>query len=85
MMLENANMSQSRIKQNEKIGKIGDTIEWDFKDNIFKDYPKSLTDNIHTAEIAMVDLEEKHYGVYAEYGQDLIPFDKCKLYPVNKG
>jgi hypothetical protein len=67
------------------IGKIGDTIEWDLKDDRFKDYPKRLTENVHTAEIVMVDLEEKEYGVYAEYGQDLIPFDKCKLYLINEG
>jgi len=67
------------------IGKIGDTIEWDFKDDKFNDYPKFLKDNKFSAEIAMINLEEKHYGVYAEYGQDLIPFDKCKLYPINKG
>ena len=61
------------------IGKIGDKIQWDFKEDKFKDYPKDLRDNVFTAEIAMVDLDEKVYCVYCEYGQDKIPFDNCKL------
>ena len=34
---------------------------------------------IHRVEIACVDLKESHYCVYAEYGQDKIPFDKATL------
>lgn len=62
-----------------KIGKVGDIVEWDFKDETFDKYPSWLKDNVFTAEVAMVDLDEKHYGVYADYGQDFIPFDSGRI------
>ena len=76
---------KKKLKRYKMIGKIGDKIKWDFKDDRFKNYPKFLRGNTFTADIAMVDLKEKYYGVYCEYGQDLIPFDKCELFPTNKG
>ena len=27
----------------------------------------------------LVDEKEKHYGVYCDYGQDLIPFENAKI------
>ncbi len=74
-----------KLKFSKTIGKVGDKIEWDFKDDRFKSYPKSLRGNTFTADIAMVDLEDECYGVYCEYGQDLIPFGRCKVFPANKG
>ncbi len=54
--------------------KVGDKIKWDFK----KDHPCELyAGKTYEAKIAMVDEDEKCYGVYAEYGQDLIPFDQA--------
>jgi hypothetical protein len=29
--------------------------------------------------VAMVDTKERHYGVYADYGQYLIPFDHATI------
>lgn len=48
------------------IAKRGDIIKWEWQG---KEY---------TAEVAMVDREEEVYGVYCEYGQDLISFDKAE-------
>ena len=61
------------------IGKIGDIIEWDFKDERFQDFPDFLKNKTFTAEIAWVNIEEKDYGVNAEYGQDLIAFEQCRI------
>jgi len=60
------------------IAEIGDEIKWDFKDDKFKNYPKFLRDNVFVAKIVMISYIEKHYGVYCEYGQDLIPFCECE-------
>jgi len=59
--------------------KTGDLITWDFKDDRFKDYPKYYRNNTFSSEIAMIDLEDRCYGVNAEYGQDMIPFDECVI------
>ena len=59
---------------------VGDTIEWNFKDNKFKDYPKHIKNKTFQSKVVIVDND--CYGVYAEYGQDLIPFDGCKI--INK-
>lgn len=61
------------------IGEIRDTIEWNFKDDKFSTYPEHLRGKTFTAEIACVNLDDEAYGVYAEYGQDYIPFDMCKI------
>lgn len=63
-----------------KIAQIGDTITWIFDDSV--NVPKYLRGQKYSADVAMINLEEKHYGVYAEYGQDLIDFDKCEI--INK-
>jgi hypothetical protein len=61
------------------IGKIGDLIEWDFKNDTFNEYPEFLRGKTFTSRIRMIDLEDQIYGVYADYGQDLIPFNECKI------
>lgn len=63
-----------------KIAKIGDTIEWSFP----KDHNTVFAGETHRAEVAMVDNDEKCYGVYASYGQDLIPFNEAKIIKTNK-
>jgi hypothetical protein len=62
----------------EKIAKIGDTIKWTMPDNC-----GILSGKVFESEVAMVDSEEQHYGVYAEYGQDLIPFDSAVIIEPN--
>lgn len=48
-----------------KIANEGDRIEW-----------KSNWDgNVHQSVVSIVMCDEKCYGVYCEYGQDLIPFN----------
>ena len=42
--------------------KAGDTIYWKYKNKI------------ESAKIAMIDKQEKCFGVYTDYGQDLIDF-----------
>ena len=61
-----------------EILKVGDVIEWNFKDKRFKNYPDFLKDKIFTAKISIIDYENNCYGVYASYGQDYIYFDECK-------
>lgn len=54
----------------------GDLIEWSFP----IDLPwKQLAGKTFRSEIRMVDEIDRVYGVYAEYGQDMISFDNCKL------
>ena len=53
-----------------QIAKIGDKIRWTMNDNC-----SIWSGKVFESVVMMVDLEEKHYGVYAEYGQDLIPFE----------
>ena len=53
----------------------GDTIEWSF-DNSDK-YPEYLKGKTFQAKIIVI--QDQCYGVYAEYGQDYIPFNKAKL------
>lgn len=58
-----------------KIAKVGDLIQWDFKGHIHeKDFPQ-----VYRARVAMVDEENYCYGVYAEYGQDLIVFGNAEI------
>lgn len=61
------------------IGKEGDIVNWSFPDT--DNYPESLRGKTFEEEIAAVDLTEKEYCVYAPYGQDKIPYDKCRIYP----
>tara|TARA_R100000781_G_scaffold28359_1_gene20968 strand:- start:2160 stop:2378 length:219 start_codon:yes stop_codon:yes gene_type:complete len=58
--------------------KIGDTIQWTFPEN-HRSIWKGKT--FH-AKVAMVDVDDKVYGVYVKYGggQDLIPFDQAEEY-----
>lgn len=50
-----------------KIAKEGDLIKW-----------KSNWDgNIYKSIVSIVMGSEKCYGVYCEYGQDMIPFDEA--------
>lgn len=51
------------------MAKIGDIITWSFP----KDHRCVLyAGKTYSAKVAMVDKDERVYGVYAEYGQDLI-------------
>ena len=59
-------------KNNKKIAKVGDCIQWTMPDNCGR-----LSNKVYESEVVMVDLKEQHYGVYAEYGQDLIPFESA--------
>ena len=59
-----------------EIAKQGDTIEWGFPED---DQDKQFAGKTFRAKVAMVDYYEEHYGVYAKYGQDLIPFDDAKI------
>lgn len=61
------------------IAKVGDKIKWSFGN---KNVPKFLKGKEFIADVAMVDENERHYGVYADYGQDLIDFDKCEIFPL---
>ena len=54
---------------------LGDTIEWDL-DFDYGCYPKGYK---FQAEVVGIDWEDECYCVYAVYGQDKIPFDKCKI------
>lgn len=46
----------------------------------FKRYLKKdrLRNKTFSANVVIINERERTYGVYAEYGQDLIPFDKAK-------
>ena len=58
-----------------KLFQVGDVIEWDSP----KDHQSPFfAGKTYRAKVAMVDEDEKCYGVYAEYGQDLIPFENAK-------
>jgi hypothetical protein len=59
-----------------EIAKQGDTIEWSFPED-HRD--KQFAGKTFRAEVGMVDYYEECYGVYAEYGQDLIPFNEAKI------
>jgi hypothetical protein len=56
---------------------IGDTIEWDFIGDEYKDYSKYYTENTFQATVGIIT--DNCYGVYAEYGMDYIPFESAKL------
>lgn len=65
-----------------EIAKVGDTIEWSFglNENVMLD----LRGRTFQAEVAIVIQQEgytfdKCYGVYAEYGQDYIPFSDATI------
>jgi len=63
------------------IAEIGDIISWTFDDSqIESDMFRGKT---FYAEVAMVDIEEKNYCVYADYGQDLISFENAKIVYIN--
>jgi hypothetical protein len=55
-----------------KLHSIGDYIEWEIE---------GLGDlnGKHWAMIQAINKDNRCYGVYAEYGQDYIPFNHCKL------
>jgi hypothetical protein len=51
--------------------KEGDVIEWELLN-----YLPNHNEGRYMARVAMIDPGNKCFGVYAIYGQDLIPFDK---------
>lgn len=57
-----------------KVIKVGDKIEWSFGAN----ESKYLRNKTFSANVVIINEKDQNYGVYAEYGQDLIPFDKAK-------
>lgn len=58
--------------------KMGDTIQWSFSES---NPWKRLAGKTFTAKVLMIDNKQKHYGVYSDYGNDLIPFDQARLAP----
>lgn len=63
------------------IAEIGDTVSWTFDDKTTDS--EMFRGKTFSAEVAMVDVEERHYGVYANYGQDLIPFEHAEIVSTN--
>ena len=59
-----------------EIAKVGDIIEWSFEEDSTQ---KDFAGKTFRSEVLMVNYYEEHYGVIAEYGQDLIPFDEAKI------
>ena len=41
--------------------------------------PSYLRGNTFKAEVVVINYKDEEYGVYAEYGQDHIPFKDCKI------
>jgi hypothetical protein len=70
MLISISKLFRFSKKDAKKIADVGDTIRWTMHNNC-----GILSGKVYESKVAMVDLEEKHYSVYAEYGQDLIPFD----------
>lgn len=62
-------ISEEFFKDVKPIAKHGDLIEWKYKGKIWQ------------AEVSYIDKEAECYGVYSDYGQDYIPFDKAKIIP----
>jgi hypothetical protein len=65
-----------------EIAQVGDIIEWSFKDN--ENVPANLQGKVFHAKVSIVVQQEgytfdKCYGVYAEYGQDYIPFSDATI------
>lgn len=75
---------KKEITKKMEVAKVGDLIEWDFKGKDYKTLPDHLRDKTFSSEVRAVLLKSKLYGVYPEYGQDLIPFNKCKIITKNK-
>ena len=65
---------------NKEIYKQGDKIQWTFENN---HQCKHLSGKTFSANIAIVNQWEEVYGVYAEYGMDLIPFKNAILIQEN--
>ena len=63
----------------EKVARYGDTIQWEMSPSNHNWCLEYYGKIIFTAEVAMVDLKNEAYGVYAEYGQDLIPFNQATI------
>jgi calcineurin-like phosphoesterase family protein len=57
-----------------EIFEVGDVIEWTMPEDCGFD----LEGKTFQAKVEYVNHKEKEYGVWTEYGQDLIPFSECK-------
>lgn len=68
---EVSNFSELIKNINPKSIQIGDTIEWELKNN-------NSLNGVYKAEVEVINNEEKWFGVYASYGQEKIPFNQCK-------
>ena len=69
-----------------ELAKRGDTIEWSFPNE--EKWGATYRGKTFQAEVCYITNEDEFdthpngevdYGVYCEYGQDLIPHDKCKI------
>lgn len=56
---------------------IDDTISWSFGSE--ESIHPIFQGKTFYAQVAMICFEQRHYGVYASYGQDLIAFDDPTL------
>ena len=59
----------------ERTAKVGEKIQWSFDDS--EEFPEFLRNKTFEAYVAMITGGD--YYVYAEYGQDIIPFGDAKL------
>lgn len=60
-----------------ELANVGDTIEWTFDND--EHTPDFLRGNTFNAVVQTLKLNDHTYGVYAEYGQDFIGFNDCKI------
>jgi hypothetical protein len=63
-----------------KIAQVGDTIRWSFEE----DHP-FLKVKGQTFEAEVVLVTKDSYGVYADYGQDYIPFEDADIIKTKHG
>ncbi|WP_272149112.1 hypothetical protein [Tenacibaculum aiptasiae] len=70
-------MENKTLKVHENLFEEGDLIQWTFEDN--NTTPEIFRGKTFMSEVAVVDKRRGCYGVYAEYGQDFIPFKNADL------
>lgn len=73
----NRRMFSTVLFNQSNVAKQGDSIMWHFPEN--ENHPDKLKGKTFKANVAVVNLSDREYGVYAEYGQDYISFDKALL------
>ena len=65
-----------------EIASIGQKIQWSFDDS--EDHLECFRNNTFEAFVQAVNHKTKEYGVYAEYGQDYIPFNEATIINTEK-